>query len=399
MRVLVTIVEDYYPSGTGFAQAFYNLHRSLIENNSCDQIIVLTTKQDAQSTDERIVVKKINKIKGLRLLQNKLLRKVGKLYIKNKINPVLQNLKDVVENNDIQMILLESMFMAWAIPFIKEVYPSIPVVCRIHGTGPEYTAYLRNRIVTKYNDYLLQELFRNKNIAVTTEYYIRFFMELFPDYAKFMDKNFFIIPNTTTEMPLRNLPNSDSTVTLLQLGRMNQMGYHQKGFQDTIKALLYIEEIMPELARKLHYISIGTGEMEKEFINISNKLNIVQHTHYSKLPNEEVKKIEQKVDVILLPSRCEGMSMFATEVLAAGKPIIYTKYNGLDCLCKDGFNALGMDYYDYLKMAECIIKFASDNAFRKQCAANSSLLFEKEYSYKAVAMKYEVAVRYLKGWE
>ena len=89
------------------------------------------------------------------------------------------------------------------------------------------------------------------------------------------------------------------------------------------------------------------------------------------------------------------MSMFGTEVLAAGKPIIYTFGNGLDCLCRDNYNGLGFRYYDYLHMAENIKILITDKSKRNEFSNHSKELYKTEYSYSAVAKKYNTIIQYL----
>lgn len=57
-----------------------------------------------------------------------------------------------------------------------------------------------------------------------------------------------------------------------------------------------------------------------------------------------------------MPSRCEGMSMFATEGIYKGKAIIFTAKNGLRDYLKNGINGIQIEEYDYTDMANAIIK-------------------------------------------
>ena len=115
------------------------------------------------------------------------------------------------------------------------------------------------------------------------------------------------------------------------------------------------------------------------------------------IKNNKVKEIELQSDIILLPSRCEGMSMFATEAIAAGKPLIGTSGNGLEILCENGYNGYLVSEYDYIRMAEAIIRLCSSKELLLTMSDNSQKLYFKNCSYQAVASKYELIARYLKN--
>ena len=394
-RALITFVPDYYPSNTGFAQAFFHLHKSILVNDVCDRVYVFAEGNHTSPDSANIIVGGLPKVRGTHLLCKKLTHNIIQKTFENDYKEVFNQVDRIINESCVQMILVESMFLAWLIPILKRRYPSVPVVCRIHGTGPEYTAYYRKIDDIEFRDYLLKCVFESNNIAATTKYYFDFFQKYYKDYGKFIDKEFFLLPNTTSVEDSDAPINNTKKIFLLQLGRMDMRGYHQKGFQDTVKALMYIENLKPEVASKIVYITIGTGDREREFLERASNLKFVIHKHYSKLENSEVKKIEAQSNIILLPSRCEGMSMFGTEAIAAGKPIVGTVGNGLESICKDGYNGYLVSEYDYILMAEAIINIIETPGLMQKMSTNSAELFANNCSYSAVASKYEVIVRFL----
>lgn len=398
MKSLITFVPDYYPSNTGFAQAFMHLHESILKNKKCDHVYVFYYGE-GKSPDENITFFPLKKIKGMRILPYHFLEPIKNMYFNNRLNEVYDKIRTIASSSEVQMILVESMFMAWIIPYIRKEFPDIPVVCRIHGTGPEYTAYLRTRKETKFNDFLLDCVFKSKYIAATTKFYFDFFRDYYHDYNRFYNREFFLLPNTS--LPAEGLSGFENNtkkerIVLLQLGTMDIRGIHQKGFQDTIKALMYIEETDKEVAGQIEYITIGAGAKESDIVKQLEKLKVVKQTHYSRLPNNEVKEIEAKSDVILLPSRCEGMSMFATEAIASGKPLICTQGNGLEAVCKDGYNGLMMTEYNYITYSEHIKKLVTDDELRRTMSINSKRLYDSNCSYEVVADKYSVITKFVK---
>lgn len=398
-NVLITFTTDYYPSNTGFAQAFLHLHKSIINGNACDHVYVFTEGEHLSPDLENITVYNLPKVRGMHYLSYDLTRKLFTNHLKKEYQNIISTIYAISRENNVQLILIESMFMAWIIPILKKEFQDIAIVCRIHGTGPEYTAFYRQLEDIKYRDYLLNCVFESDNICATTKFYFDFFRDYYRDYNRFIDREFFILPNTTVFDEIESIGKENNRFYLLQLGRMDMRGYHQKGFQDTVKALMYIEEIAPELASKIVFTTVGTGNREKAFLERTAHFKYITHIHHSKLDNSNVKQLELQADIVLLPSRCEGMSMFATEALAAGKPIIGTKGNGLEALCKDGYNSYLLSEYDYIRMAEAIMNLCLSDGLLIKMSNNSKDYYNNNCSYDAVVAKYNLMVRYLTGNE
>lgn len=394
-NILVTFTTDYYPSNTGFAQAFSHLHKCLLVNGKCDYICVFAEGVHKSPDPEKIEVHSFDTMKGLGFLRYKYLEPFVQVKLINKYKYIFQRIDELENSDNIQMILIESMFVAWIIPVLKKRFPQIPIVCRIHGTGPEYTAYYKQMNETPFREYLLECVFKLDNVAATTKYYFDFFRDYYQDYGRFIDKDFFILPNTTEVPSGQSLDKDSSKFYLFQLGRMDMRGYHQKGFQDTVKALLYLESKNPDLAKKIIFKTVGCGEREYDFLKRTKAFKYISHQHNSKLNNEEVKKLEVEADLILVPSRCEGMSMFALEAIAAGKPLICTTGNGLESVGKNNFNAQFISEYDYVRMANAIEHILSDSGVLLEYSQNSIKYFDNNCSYKAVADKYDVIAKYL----
>ena len=88
--------------------------------------------------------------------------------------------------------------------------------------------------------------------------------------------------------------------------------------------------------------------------------------------------------------------MFATEAIAAGKPMICTTGNGLDSVFIDGYNAIGVTPYDYIGLANAIRTMEQDRSKVSAMGKNSKKLFDDNYSYSVIAQKYTTIVRYYK---
>jgi len=102
---------------------------------------------------------------------------------------------------------------------------------------------------------------------------------------------------------------------------------------------------------------IGSGDDADRVDDQLAMLKLVEVIRHDSCPNETVKAYVNESDLVLMPSRCEGMSMFATEALALGKPIVFTENNGLRDYLKDGYNGLAMEEFDYTELADNIVRY------------------------------------------
>lgn len=392
-KSIIFIVGAYYPLETGFSSAFQNIEKAILKEKCIDKVYVLAPYYSENPNIDNLEYTKLKKGKFDRIIKG--LFYIGfpkivplQLY-KQRFSEIRKRIDEIINQSDVQFILIESMFLAWCVPLIKGSF-NIPVMVRIHGTGPETTKYLKDRF-TNMNRAFLDWTFESKYISATTPFYFDFFQEYWNDYNHFMNKYFFIIPNTA-DIEKKEIAKKNEII-FMQLGRMDSQGYHQKGFTDTVQALLYLEETLEEeMLKRIRYISVGSGENESEFKRILSCLKFIKTEHYNKLTNEEVKLKVAESDVIVIPSRCEGMSMFATEALAVGRAFVYTDNNGLREMIRNRQNGIAIKTFDYLSMASAIRQYVENPDLIIKYGKRSREIFEEEYTYEKVAKKFMVAL-------
>lgn len=125
--------------------------------------------------------------------------------------------------------------------------------------------------------------------------------------------------------------NTTTTRKWVMLGRMDYEGYKQKGFDVLEQALPLVAADMAAAGVTLHVI--GEGICRPQLEKASAAYSCIQVN--SSLPHEQVTALLQTTDVVLLPSRYEGVSMFALEALAGANAVIFGNTGGL-CEMVDG---------------------------------------------------------------
>jgi len=101
------------------------------------------------------------------------------------------------------------------------------------------------------------------------------------------------------------------------------------------------------------FVVAGTGDMEKQLINLAISLGIADKIIFTGfISNEEVKKLYALADVYVMPSVSEPFGISVLEALASSTPVIVSKQAGVSEVVK---HCLKVDFWDVKEMANKII--------------------------------------------
>jgi len=96
-----------------------------------------------------------------------------------------------------------------------------------------------------------------------------------------------------------------------------------------------------------------------------------------------------EVDIFILPSVREGMSLALAEAMAHGKAIIASNVGGIPELIKDGQTGLLVEPADTEKMGEKISCLIDDCELRKKLGRQASLAYEQRFTLDIMIGKIE----------
>lgn len=115
---------------------------------------------------------------------------------------------------------------------------------------------------------------------------------------------------------------------LLYIGRTDR----QKGFD------LLMREIADIDPRRAVLTVVGTGFIDQEAVTVPPQVETIGWVERS-----EVHRMISSADVVVMPSRWDGMPILALEVLRAGRPLLASGIPPFDAIVRDGVDGLLMD--------------------------------------------------------
>lgn len=109
----------------------------------------------------------------------------------------------------------------------------------------------------------------------------------------------------------------------------------------------------------VHYIIVGNGPEENELRILSRQLDVDERVHFFGF-RKDVGKICNSVDVFVMPSYQEGLSVALMEAMACARPIVASRIRGNVDLIDEGKGGYLVDVEDDKEYAEAIARILYD---------------------------------------
>lgn len=147
---------------------------------------------------------------------------------------------------------------------------------------------------------------------------------------------------------------------------------------------------------KVQFISIGDGVLRPAAEKLSLELGLNGRIKFLGW-QKDIASFFSIIDILLLPSRWEGLPVVFLEAMASGVPVVATKTGGASEAVKDGINGFLEEKGACRELAEDILLLASDpdkrQAFSKRARENFREEFDISYMTTQVQNLYEQAMR------
>ena len=140
----------------------------------------------------------------------------------------------------------------------------------------------------------------------------------------------------------------------------------QKGHSYLVEATPTISEQYPQVK----FLFIGEGQLEKDLKSQVNRLKLNENIYFLGT-RSDVPAILAAVDLFVLPSLWEGLSIALLEAMAAGKPIVATAVSGTSEVMIPGKTGLLVPPGNSRLLAEAILRILAEPALARKmgCAA------------------------------
>lgn len=329
---ILFITPDFYPNSTGFANASVNLISAILKHGSLKYNIYVFTEQELGSNKEFEGISILRYVyKGPSLKLGRLLREKDRY----------RKVKEYIEANEIDVIFFETntfpFLQNWIVKDFKE-----KVFVRIHSTADtEVPIYGKHPTIGSKISFWLMKSFmvEVQNILATSNYYLDFIKREYLGsnvYTIWDNKSYGILYNTSIDGS-KKAP-AQMKNNFLTMGKMSSNGVTQKGITDLIRAVYYLRannEIDDYFSLKI----VGDGEQYSYMNDLVRRYGLERNIELIKAAtHDEVFEMISNSKAIILLSRYEGQSMFVTESLALGKPVILSDNNGMSDMVIDGQN-------------------------------------------------------------
>lgn len=383
MKKVLFITPDFYPNSTGFANACFNLITSIARYGKDKYDIHVFT--DIQlGTHKEIVGCHVYRYKSTR---------------RNKISYLLDErskgriIKNYVLQNSIDVILFETNTFPYFQNLILSEFRNKCIV-RIHSTSDTEVPVF-GRKVTIGQNIVNKRIFKFMKsvpyIISTSSYYLNFIRKYYLNenvYNIWENKSYGILHNTSVADEINS--KSELSNHFLTMGKLSENGLTQKGMTDLLKAIYYMN-IRKMLPLDFRLTLVGHGEKLPYIKNLITKLNLTNLCCIKEqASHDEVFELMSESKAIILLSRYEGQSMFITESISMGKPIIISDNNGMGDMLLEGINGFSVKTGD-IEDAALTLKKVFDLDFKtlQNMGAASRKLYDEKFSPQKVYEQFD----------
>ena len=159
-----------------------------------------------------------------------------------------------------------------------------------------------------------------------------------------------------------------------------------KGLECFIKAIPKIVEKIPTI----HFLVVGTGRIEEKLKELTKQLNIADRVEFTGF-RKDIAEILATVDVTVMPSPEEGMSMSALESMASAVPVVATTGSGLVDIIRSNISGTLVPPDDSNELARGVIRLLQSD-YREAGIAAAKIVQEK-FALQQVVTEYEKLIK------
>lgn len=167
------------------------------------------------------------------------------------------------------------------------------------------------------------------------------------------------------------------------------------GRLEPVKGQAYLLEclaLLRDQGIEFRCVLIGDGPERESLVEKVTRLQLADRVYLAGF-RDEVPAWLAAIDVLVMPSRWEGLPMALLEAMALGKPVVAHAVGGIPDVVRDGQEGLLVPPHHPQQMMQALARLLGDAALRAQMGANALSRVRSHYSAEALARAYEKLYR------
>jgi glycosyltransferase involved in cell wall biosynthesis len=173
-------------------------------------------------------------------------------------------------------------------------------------------------------------------------------------------------------------PSPSEPLRLLFVGRLTR----QKGLDILLTALSGIRDRL-----RFHLRIIGEGNENAALVSLAAKLKIRQAVEFCGRRADVIHDYSW-CELLVLPSRYEGMPNVVLEAMSCARPVLGTSVGGIADLVLDGVNGWLVERENVAALADAIVRIAANRGALAALGAEARRLVQSRYSVQRIASLY-----------
>ncbi len=157
----------------------------------------------------------------------------------------------------------------------------------------------------------------------------------------------------------------------------------QKGLNYLIEAAAVISQTSPEKAREITFIIAGDGPLRSELEDLAGRLGVRDKVLFPGYV-QNIPGLLSCLDIFVIPSIAEGLSITTIEAMAAGLPVVASRVGGLPELVRQGETGFLVEPRDPRGLADALLRLLADREARRQLGHNGRLLATQQFSSESM---------------
>ena len=192
------------------------------------------------------------------------------------------------------------------------------------------------------------------------------------------------IPNGVPDLGAANTIDSNSSITVGSVGRLDAMKAHDI----LLRAIAQVDHV--------NAIILGEGSERQNLERLAEELGIRERVQFPGWVNEPRSWLP-KFDVVAMPSRSEGFPLAMVEAMLAARPVIATRVGSMPEAVIDGKTGILIEKNDAIALANALKLLRDHPEVRVQMGKDAREMALANFTVEAMTEKYESLWRELKA--